>query len=116
MGELRLMIDKQSIESFQEIQIQNLKLITLSKLKLRLLQLNIIVNKSIVIDIDLREQPFQSEIPGSVRAPNEYVEYYWKGLKNDIETRDFKINSIYYDLRNRNIIDYVGVNTNLGLR
>ena len=39
--------------------------------------------------------------------PSEYARHYVQGLRDDLATRDFTINGLYYDLRAMKIVDFV---------
>ena len=55
-----------------------------------------------VFDLDFREQQFKS----IDFEENKYKTHYFAGLKDDLKTRDFTINGLFYDLQEMKIVDF----------
>ena len=55
-----------------------------------------------IFDLDFREQQFRS----IDFEENQYKTHYFAGLKDDLKTRDFTINGLFYDLQEMKIVDF----------
>ena len=55
-----------------------------------------------VFDLDFKEQQFKS----IDFKENQYKTHYLAGLKDDLETRDFTINGLFYDLQEMKVVDF----------
>lgn len=61
------------------------------------------------IELDFREQEFdfvKSKRVTKAETTSKYHAHYFAGLKSDLETRDFTINGLYYDLLEKSIVDF----------
>ena len=101
----------------KDIEILKINCITINKLNMRLLQIKTKIFNKIEVDLDIREQSIDNYTLDNIKdkklkqsiLENFYLKLYYTSLMNDIKSRDFRLNSLYYDVKTKNVIDFVNV-------